>query len=189
MVKSERAESNCLHIANYYCSTNELLSVSARISIGRCCDSFISVKNPAYRNKGGMDRQGIEPCSTAVMLPYITIHRPLYVCKGCAERIMLYSMAASKLLRFLCKHPFKNSLQTYCTDAPNQLHANICTPHHVNGFRSFSLRMHPQGENWHCRNRTDNLYVCFHNVFPLHQCHTNTFQREVYMMGLVPKLG
>ena len=61
------------------------------------------------------------------MHPYITIQRPFYVCKDCAERIMLYSMAASKLLRFLCKHPFKNSLQTYCTDAPNQLHANICT--------------------------------------------------------------
>lgn len=128
-----------------------------------------------------MDRQGIEPCSTAVMHPYITIQRPLYVCKGCAERIMLYSMAASKLLRFLCKHPFKNSLQTYCTDAPNQLHANICTPITLMGFAVFLCVCIRKGKIGIAGIEPTISNACYHytNAMPI-----TTFLGGVYISGV-----
>ena len=132
-----------------------------------------------------MDRQGIEPCSTAVMLPYITIQRPFYVCKDCAERIMLYSMAASKLLRFLCKHPFKNSLQTYCTDAPNQLHAKVCTHISLMCFAVFLCVCIRKGEIGIAGIEPTISNACYHytNATPI------LFQREVYMMGFSTQTG
>lgn len=64
-------------------------------------------------------------------------------------------------------------------------------PHHVNKFRSFSLRMHPQGEIGIAGIEPTISNVCFHSVFPLHQCQPAIISfREEPILGVVkPKLG